>query len=92
VVTALIKLSLLEGKMDQQIQSHLAIARSDQDLARIVDAGIGYYAKYGQERAAAYLIGCGVKNVVIARVLSEPHRRRGSAANLIGTPGEYSLG
>lgn len=72
--------------MDQQNQSYLAIARSDQKLARIVDAGIGYHAIYGQARAAAYLVGCGVKNVVIARVLSEPQRRRGSAANLVGTP------
>lgn len=72
--------------MEQLNQSQFAISRSDQKLARIVDAGINYYALYGQERAAAYLIGCGVKNVVIVRVLSEPHRRRGSAANLVGTP------
>ncbi len=72
--------------MNEQDQSRPTILRSNPNIAKTVDAGIAYMAMYGHARAAAYLTGCGVDDRVIARVLLEPHRRRGGAANLVGAP------
>lgn len=58
-------------RQDEQSRPNLA-------MALIVDHGIAMAGTEGMAKAAAYLASRNVPDAVIARVLCEPNRRRGS--------------
>jgi hypothetical protein len=55
-------------------------SRPNSVMALIVDHGIAMAETEGMAKAVAYLTARGVPDAVIARVLCEPGRRRGSGA------------
>jgi hypothetical protein len=55
-------------------------SRPNLAMALIVDHGIAMAETQGKAKAVAYLTARGVPDAVIARVLCEPERRRGSGA------------
>ncbi len=64
--------------MGQQNEFEPTQSRPDGSLAGIVETGISMQKTHGRDYAAAYLRKHGVSLKVMARVLSEPQRRRGA--------------
>jgi len=61
-------------------------SRPNLAMALIVDHGIAMAETEGMAKAVAYLTARGVPDAVIARVLCEPDRRRGSGGALSAQP------
>jgi hypothetical protein len=53
-----------------------ASSRPNEQMARIVDAGVAYLSTHGRDFAAAYLQRQGISFNVATRVLNEPQQRR----------------